>query len=535
MRRWLGEHWPLLAGMGVCWGTLAVLVAMAVSRNQGHWVYGLDDAYIHMAIAKHLVQHGVWGVTPYAFSSAASSLLWPLLLALCYLVTGVGELAPLVLNLAAVTGLLVMVYRLGRERLPGWAGLAVVLGVTFGAGLPAVTLTGMEHVLQALLALAWCWLAARAVATKEAGLGGPTVGLLALAPLVTMARYEGGFLVAAAALLLALRRRWLPALAVAGLAALPLAVYGRISFAHGWSWFPSSVLLKGLLYQPPYQGVVGLVVSRLGMSRLSLLTGAALAVYLARGLRSRRWWEPEQALLLLFGVAALGHLLCIPEGELRYETYLAVVGLAAVPLNLFGLLQEIGGWAGRRPVAGGAAVLGLALLAVLPSPERAASIGTAVIASTNIYQQQYQMGRFLRRYYQGQGVAANDIGAIDYLADLRLVDVWGLGTREVAAARLAEGYSSPVVEGLARAQGVRVAILYYEWFEPLLPRQWVAVGTWTIPNNVACGRETVTFLATDPQAARELGEHLADFAGELPAEVRQEIGESGGRLFPEEG
>ena len=36
-------------------------------------VYGLDDAYIHMAIAKNLARHGVWGVTPFHFASASSS------------------------------------------------------------------------------------------------------------------------------------------------------------------------------------------------------------------------------------------------------------------------------------------------------------------------------------------------------------------------------------------------------------------------------------------------------------------------------
>ncbi len=36
------------------------------------------------------------------------------------------------------------------------------------------------------------------------------------------------------------------------------------------------------------------------------------------------------------------------------------------------------------------------------------------------------MARFVSRYYQTSSIAANDIGAIDYMANLHLVDLTGL-------------------------------------------------------------------------------------------------------------
>jgi asparagine N-glycosylation enzyme membrane subunit Stt3 len=44
----------------------------SIRINGGHLVYALDDPYIHMAIAKNVVQHHVWGVTPFGFTSASS-------------------------------------------------------------------------------------------------------------------------------------------------------------------------------------------------------------------------------------------------------------------------------------------------------------------------------------------------------------------------------------------------------------------------------------------------------------------------------
>jgi hypothetical protein len=42
--------------------------------NGGSFTYALDDAYIHLAMAKNFPL-GVWGTTRYEFSSSSSSLL----------------------------------------------------------------------------------------------------------------------------------------------------------------------------------------------------------------------------------------------------------------------------------------------------------------------------------------------------------------------------------------------------------------------------------------------------------------------------
>lgn len=119
---------------------------------RGELVYALDDPYIHLAIARQLVQHGTWGVSAHQFASASSSPAWTLLLAAATAVFGVHAEAAFVL--AWLSGLLVCAgaahaLRASSERVRYLVPLAIVSLV------PAhvLVLTGMEHLLQTALTL----------------------------------------------------------------------------------------------------------------------------------------------------------------------------------------------------------------------------------------------------------------------------------------------------------------------------------------------------------------------------------------------
>ncbi len=40
-----------------------------ISKTEDHFTYLLDDAYIHLALAKNYAFHDIWGITKYVFSS----------------------------------------------------------------------------------------------------------------------------------------------------------------------------------------------------------------------------------------------------------------------------------------------------------------------------------------------------------------------------------------------------------------------------------------------------------------------------------
>src|SRR4051794_39850568 len=96
----VGAFGPI-AGALLVLGAFYAFVAYRIARlTQGHLVYALDDAYIHMAIAKNLALHGVWGVQAGTFSASSSSPLWTLLLAGWFRAAGVSDAAPLLMNTA---------------------------------------------------------------------------------------------------------------------------------------------------------------------------------------------------------------------------------------------------------------------------------------------------------------------------------------------------------------------------------------------------------------------------------------------------
>src|SRR6201999_1146667 len=116
--------------------------------THGTFMYPLDDTFIHMALARNLAFHGVWGMNPYAFASASSSVLYTLLLATLFKLFSVHVLIPFVINAIAAIAVLVVVRRwLERQGVSGPGQLVILLGVIFAKPLQILVICGMEHTL----------------------------------------------------------------------------------------------------------------------------------------------------------------------------------------------------------------------------------------------------------------------------------------------------------------------------------------------------------------------------------------------------
>lgn len=523
--------WPVVAAVALFVTLTAGALATSLRHNGGHLVYALDDPYIHMAMAKNVALHHVWGVGSTHFTSSSSSLLWTAALALLFAALGVHEAIPFAANVLIGIALLVVAFRhVSREgsHLPHGYQFLVLAAIVFFAPLPGLVFVGQEHILHAMVNLAFVALAASFLADGGTSARDPLFRwVCALAAVLPLIRYEGLFAVAIVSLLLFAQRRFAHGLLVGAVALIPVAVYGVISTAFGWYWLPNSVLLKGA--RPDLSSFRGLVETfgYVSYSRLLELPAVAFLLYaaigalvlrLARGDRD----ELEWMLGIFIALTLLHTQFAQPQAFwfFRYEAYLIVLGCVVVGRALGRWLAECrrDEWARHRTAA---VDLGaILLLAFSPLPDRAAKALTYLPQATaNIYEQQYQMGLFLKQFYEGMPVALNDIGAASFLGNIECVDLVGLSNLDVAQRRLKGLYESEDVREVAEANGASVAIVFDSWFGNAIPATWHRAGSWTIRNNVVEGSDTVTFYAIQPAALGPLRTHLRDFSRALPPTV----------------
>jgi hypothetical protein len=531
----MNKHWPLIAALGIFIVVSIIIMAISFGLNRGQLVYALDDAYIHMAIAKNVAMHGVWGVTAYEFSSSSSSLLWTGLLSGVYALVGPNEISPLLINIFLAMAVIALTYLiLRKEKLQPFFAFIVLTVMMFLTSLFALVFSGMEHVLQVFLSILFVYLSAVSLANTDRGiLPRGFLFILPVAAAFTSTRYEGFFVVLAVCLLMFLRRRLIQAIILGVIASLPASIYGLISVSKGAYWLPNSVILKGNMPQLKSIADIYMFLRFDGYSRffdapyLLVLILISLVLLIVRFFRKRELWDIGQSSSTIFLLICVLHLHFANIGHFfRYDAYLVALGIFVIAINLKEFLPDIIEWFRHYKISVplNAVVTIILFLFSLPLFERITKIlDLTPVAMHNIYDQQYQMGIFLEKYYQGQAVAANDIGAINYLADIKCLDIWGLGNVEITRMMHEGTYYSMKTQELAEAGGVQIAIVYDHWLNLIggVPLQWEKAGVWRIPNNYICSSDSVSFYAVNSEAMPDLIANLRNFAIDLPIEVQQ--------------
>ena len=512
--------------------TLAALLVVSIVRNDGHLVYVLDDAGIHLSIARQLVEHGTWGVTDGVYVSVSSSPAWTLALSGLMVISPVSNSVwPLVLNVGAGAWLLWLfaanqtVIRPRGRAVASW-GAAIVLPLCI-LFLPAMAMVGMEHLLHAalvvqILVIVW--------KLEDRRIDAGSIALLLLLLFVAGAvRVETVFVAAGIVVGLGVRRiprfageatirNWttrgtlfLASLVVLA-AALPFAIYGLVNRAFGAGFVPNSIAAKQAIGDRGLVRPLDQVFSELFSDAVltALVVGVLAYVVFAMFGGSRR----ALVISVAFLVATFLHGV---YGDMRfydrYQTYLIVAGTFVI-LVILGEVVTV-------PWRDAAVTFLVLVMAATAAPMKIPLLLDAPLASSNTYRQRYQLGRFFGEYYKGQTVATGELGYVTYFHDGGVVDFLGLGSPQVTEAlRHQRPLESAYVEQLVLDEHVAAIGVYPATLALSLPKSWYAAGEWTLDErSVSAFAKTISFYAPTEQLGKELDAKLDAFAPSLPSNV----------------
>jgi hypothetical protein len=521
----------VLLALFIVFGITALIEYNVLANTKGIFSYPLDDAFIHMAIARNIAFFSNWGTNKFQFASASSSILYSLLLAGSFRIFSVHTIIPFVINVLAATLLILAISRwLKKEKVGATAQLIIIGCVIVFTPLPIIIMTGMEHTLQCLFSFLFIFTFSDWVGKMihekshqwKLPLHVTLYGILA-----TSIRFEGMFLIAIAGLILFYHKKFAMAVQLGLITMLPVIVFGIYSMAKGGFFFPNSLLVKTESIELSITGIRQYI-SKIVIDRLTLTAGI-------EGIATRqllfilpltylvfssvfRLKTSHRYILIMLTTCTLFQLSFAAVGWVyRYEAYLILCSTIILSVIFYD---------NRRAILARKRELNLFLLLLMfllfsPFAIRTVYAFTKITrACINIYEQQYQMGKFMNKYYKTKNVAANDIGAISYFTLGNNVDLWGLGDNEVAKSRVKKYWTPDFLYNLSKRRNVRVVVVYDRWFDPLLLKRWNKVASWQIPDNVICADDIVTFYSPDENNSEELKRNLHDYQKSLPPAVR---------------
>jgi hypothetical protein len=483
---------------------VCVLLGAILHRDHGVFTYTLDDPYIHLALAQSLA-HGHYGINAGEASSPSSSVVWPFLL-VPFAGRAWGVYVPLAWNVlfcgigAWVIGRFVDGWRGGM----GWlARLGVACALMLVGNLAGLTFVGMEHGLQVLLAIA----CAAGMVEAYRGRRIP-MWCLCAAAVGPMVRYENFALVVAVGIALWGQGWTRAAVRLGVVSAVWPAVFSLFLVSRGLPGLPMSVLIKARVYAVAGSAaatVMGTHVVR-EWAWWGLLAVAGALVWLAV-----RETECARRSVLAGAVVVAGMQLAVGRFNWfhRYEVY-AVLFCAMVAAAALVERVHVPVWC-----------VTLGLLALAWPYEQA--LWQTPAAAGNVYQQQYQMGRFEADFYKG-AVAVNDLGLVSYRrpVGVYVLDLWGLASPESARRAVKD---ADWLDAVTEAHRAGLAMIYPEWFDEGAPDDWTPLATMCVAGErVSVGRKCVVFYSTGVGDAAALSAEVRAFARTLPEGVRMTVG-----------
>ena len=490
--------------------TSVVLYLCCYKLADNHFIFSLDDAYIHLAVAENILKGG-YGINIPEYSSPSSSILFPYLLAALLKLKISGTWAALLLNIIptviTINILVGYYYKKIKENnnklaLKLFPLIALLLILSVNA--IALPFTGMENSLHvSLTAITFLGLIQLFEKNKVAAY--LLVGIILL-PLI---RFEGFALSGIAIIALLYQRKYKPAFLCIAIIGITILSYLLYMHSIGLPSLPSSVLTKssasasilGLnFFSTLFVLIKGFI--------LKISNGDAGTIFFLFVLYVFFIVKKEK-LILAAGLTILAHLLAGSFGWFyRYEVYGVVVILLSIP-SIVATMQQ-------------STQFKIMLFTLLFfSLSYIKPILYTPLSTKGIYEQQQQMHVFATRFFS-HNVAVNDLGLVAYKNDNYVLDLWGLGSEPVRKLRSNGALNKAAVHKMTNEKLVKFAMLYDEWFPNQIPNQW-ELGGYLTTSKFGTAYPKVAFYLTDSLLKKEFITSLKEFKKELPVGASFEI------------
>ncbi len=497
----------------ICSAICAGYYVNSIAKTDGHYVYLIDDAYIHLAMAKNFALHGVWGITQYAFSSTSSSPLFTYLISRFISVFGNNDQIPLYFNAVCFVGV-IFCLNAWFSRIFSQAKSAVLatLFTFLFAVLHLQVLSGMEHILHVLLFMIsiFCFHNPHHTVYK-------TVGFYASLMLMGTVRFESMFYFIILSGLLALTGKWKQSFAVILAGFIPILIFCWWNYLQDGYFFPNSILVKGtrLSFDSGLFGQLKIILvdhllCNISFYKTGFLPILLVVVFIIKDMKNKTVKEilSDRFFLIVLSLLMICHALFADlKGIFRYEAYILAGFCMVIIPELKGFFRN---FRSRKLIA----VLVLGNVALLFYKTGYAHL-MLDNGGRNIYEQQIQSARFLHTYYNHSKVIANDIGAISYYTDIHLLDIAGLGSKEtIPFNENKRQFDESFKEFLIRYGNDHhydLAIVYDEWLQGHIPENWKKAAVLKISHKITSARAEVSVYSIDPHQHSLLQKRIRQF------------------------
>lgn len=462
------------------------------------FVYAIDDPYIHLAVAKNLYFNGIWGAVWEHFSGTSSSILFTILNWFLYVLLpkSISEYFPLILNIIAANLLLHFIILFGKEfNFSKYLRILYFLILIIYLPLLANVMNGMEHLWHILFLGYYILYLIRILKGERLSL----VLFYLTTFLMTSARYEGLFIVAAGFIILILNKEYKISLVHLLAALLPITIYGLYSLSQGGYFLPNTLLAKGksLEFDLPsililFKRFFSVIIEKKQIIPSIIIIVTSL-YYFGKSKNRVSLYISIFTALVFFQ-----HIVLADFGWFfRYEAYLIFMS----GILLLFLLHDL-----EIKKKLNKAVIIITILVSLPLIFRfIVSIERTNLAGKYHKKVHIDYAKFVNNYLNPyEMIMAGDIGTLCFYNENPILDVNGLATSEVTEA-IRNGYQDSLfLDSLATAKHVDIAILYRSWEGSMLSSKWRKIGYWYAYNPTANENSYMGLYTSNPDKFERL-------------------------------